>query len=68
MITAEMKLAAMKRELGFRKHVYPNRIAAGKMTQAKADQEIAVTEAIIADYQAIVDKEKAAGDLFGASS
>jgi len=49
-ITDEDKLAAVKRELGYRRRVYPRWIENGKMTQKLADEQIAVFEAIEADY------------------
>ena len=48
--TFEQKLAAVKRELAFRRRVYDRRVAEGKMTQKLADEQIAVMEAITADY------------------
>lgn len=49
--TAGQKLEAVSRELGFRRRVYARRVADGKMTQRLADEQIAVFEAIEADYQ-----------------
>jgi hypothetical protein len=46
------KLAAVNREVNMRRRVYPRWIAAGKMTQAAADRQIAVMVAIAADYRA----------------
>ena len=37
----------MNRELAMREHVYPNRIAAGKMSKADADRKIAMAKAVI---------------------
>ena len=51
------KLAAVRREIGFRKRVYADRVANRKMSQEKADFEIGVMEAIAADYE-----PKAAGE------
>lgn len=48
--TAAEKRAAAERELKFRRRVYPRWIAAGKMTQKEADRQIALMEAIAADY------------------
>jgi hypothetical protein len=31
-----------RREVGMREHVYPARVAAGKMTQAAADKQVAI--------------------------
>lgn len=52
------KLQAVERELGYRRRVYPRRVADGKMTQALADRQIAVFEDIAADYRARADREK----------
>lgn len=47
----DMKREAIERELKLRRSVYPRRIADKKMTQALADKQIAVMEAILKDYQ-----------------
>lgn len=47
----EQKLAAVTRELTFRRRVYARHVAAGKMKQATADFQIAVFEAIAFDYR-----------------
>lgn len=57
-ITATDKLREINRELGQRRHVYPRRIAAGKMTQQAADRQIAIMEAIRADYEPQASKER----------
>lgn len=56
--TAEEKLAAVKREIGFRKRVYARRVAENKMAQAQMDREIAVFEAIADDYETAASKER----------
>jgi hypothetical protein len=40
-------IAAAERELAMRRAVYPGRVAAKKMSQAKADHEIACMEGIL---------------------
>lgn len=55
--TAQQKLDAVEREIGFRRRVYERRVADKKMSQQKADHEIAIFEAIASDY-----REKAAGE------
>lgn len=50
-ITAAEKLACITREINMRRRVYPRWVEGGKMTQAKADSEIAVMVAIAADYE-----------------
>ncbi len=49
-ITSRMKRDAALREVKMRRRVYPRWVAGGRMTQAKADEEIAIMEAIAADY------------------
>lgn len=41
------QIACAERELGYRRHVYPRRIAAKHMTQDLADREIGRMQAII---------------------
>lgn len=55
--TAQQKLKAVERELGFRHRVYTRRVAEKKMSQTMMDDEIAVFEAIAADY-----RDQAAGE------
>ena len=45
------KLKCIDRELGMRRRVYPGFVNRGKMSQQAADEEIAVLEAIKADYE-----------------
>lgn len=56
--TADEKLAAVRRELNMRRRVYPRWVSNGKMSQAKADEETAVMEAIVADYERQVQGER----------
>lgn len=49
-ITHDQKRACIERELKMRRRVYPRWVSDNRMTQAKADEEIAVMEAILADY------------------
>lgn len=48
------KLAAVEREIGFRRRVYARRVAERKMKQDQADREIAIFEAIAVDYRRAV--------------
>lgn len=57
-ITASEKLACVLRELNMRRRVYPRWVENGKMTQAKADAEIRIMEAIAADYERQVHGER----------
>jgi len=49
-ITTTQKRDALKRELAFRKSVYPKQILEGKMTQQQADYQIAVFQSMLDDY------------------
>lgn len=61
--SAADKLKAITRELGWRRVVYPKRVAEGRMKQADADLQIAIFEAIARDYRAAADAEDAKGRL-----
>lgn len=56
--TGAEKLAAVTREIGFRKRVYARRVAERKMTQEQMDREIAVFEAIAVDYEKAAASER----------
>jgi len=45
------KLACIEREIKMRERVYPRWVAAGKMSQEKADLELEVMRAIAEDYR-----------------
>ncbi len=44
------KIACLRRELAMRRRVYPRQVGRGQMTQAEADREIGLIEAILEDY------------------
>lgn len=48
--TAEQKRTAVERELKYRRRVYGRAVADGRMKQSFADEQIAIFEAIRADY------------------
>ncbi len=50
-VTTELKVRALKREIAMRRAVYPARIRRGEMRPSEAEREIAVMEAILADYE-----------------
>lgn len=58
LIPAIEKLRAIERELGFRRTVYPRRVAENKMTQKQAAYQLSVMEAIRDDYLKQVAKEQ----------
>ena len=45
-------IATIEREIGMREVVYPRWVAAGKMTQKKADREILLMRAVVANLRA----------------
>jgi len=47
MITIEDQIKAVEREIGMRRRVYPNWVASKRMSQEKADKEIAAMEAVL---------------------
>jgi hypothetical protein len=49
------KLACARRELAFRRRVYPRFVSEGRMTAVEAEREIAMMAAIVGDYQAVAD-------------
>jgi hypothetical protein len=58
MFTAEQKRKAVERELTYRRRVFPRLIDGGKMTRQTADEQIAIFEAIKADYAEAETKER----------
>ena len=58
LFTATEKLECVQRELALRKRVYPRRVATGKMTQPLADRQLALMEAIVADYEPLAKSER----------
>jgi hypothetical protein len=53
-VTIEEQVACVEREIKMRRRVFPRWVEAGRMTQAKADAEIAAMEAVLATLQAQV--------------
>jgi hypothetical protein len=62
-ITTRDKSNTAYREAGYRRRVYPRLVANGRMTQEKADREIAIMDAIASDYATLADAEAAKGRL-----
>lgn len=50
--TPAEKRREIARELGQREAVYPRLIAAGRLTQQRADRQMALLRAVLADYEA----------------
>jgi hypothetical protein len=58
MITNTDKLQCAERELRFRRRVYAERVADGRMTVKQRDREIKLMEAIAEDYRKAVEAER----------
>lgn len=56
--TAEQKLECLRRELRFRKRVYARKVEQGDMKAEFANEQIALVEAMIADYEALAANER----------
>lgn len=54
------QIAAVKREISMRRHVYPTRVAAGRMKQAQADLEIDRMEAVLETLRALQQQNEPA--------
>jgi hypothetical protein len=65
MTTYKEQLESAKRELAMRERVYPQWVYAERMTQQKADHEIAAMRAIVATLTPLADREAGQGTLFG---
>lgn len=61
--TAADKAACAEREVTQRRRVYPRLVESRRMKQAEADRQIAIMEAIAADYRAQADADEAKGRL-----
>jgi hypothetical protein len=49
--TLDQLIECVKRELAYRRNVYPRRIFAGRMTEQKADQQLRLMEAVLANLE-----------------
>ena len=52
-IGIDRQIACVRREVAMREHVYQRRVADNKMTQAKADEEIATMRAVLATLEGV---------------
>lgn len=64
MFTLEQKLRCVARELNMRRRVYPRWVEQKRMSQDKANLEIALMEQIISDYQTAIKKNANQPTLF----
>jgi hypothetical protein len=56
-VPLHVQIAAAERELSMRRHVYPRRIAEGKMSKELAERETAAMEAIVQTLRSIGEGE-----------
>ena len=56
--TTQQKLQAINREIVFRMRVFERRVLAQRMTQRKAEYEIAIMQAIGQDYEHQLARER----------
>lgn len=61
MKTISEQIAAVEREIKMRRRVYPRWIDSGKLTQQKADHEIACMEAVLETLEGLAPKN---GEMF----
>lgn len=59
-ITLDQQIQAVAREIAMRRSAYPKWVASKRLTQAKADQEIAAMEAVLETLKGIRVAEPAA--------
>lgn len=52
------QVACIKREIRFREHVYPRRIAAGRMSTQDARHEIERMKAVLTTLEEVAAKER----------
>lgn len=57
--TNERLAACAERELKWRQRVYPNRVLTRRMSQAKADEEIAMMRAIVEHFRRLAADDAA---------
>jgi hypothetical protein len=57
-ITLDLQIEAVKREIGMRKRVYPNWVANRKLTQVKADYEIAAMAAVLETLETLKKQQE----------
>lgn len=65
MIPLGAQIAAVRREIAMRERVYPGWTASGRMTQAKAEHEIAAMKAVLETLLDVERKDAEAAAYFG---
>lgn len=57
------QIDCVRREIGMRQSLYPKWVQAGRMTQARADHQIAAMEAVLTTLESLQPAEPQQGDL-----
>lgn len=65
-ITIEQQIQAVKREIGLRQGVYPRFVAAKRMSQEKADHELAAMQAVLRTLEGLLGADAAMKPAHGA--
>lgn len=65
MKTVSEQLAAAQREEALRRNVYPKWVSSGRITQTKAEHEIACMSSIVATLQKMKDLEEVSSQIKG---
>ncbi len=58
MIPLDEQIKCVRREISLRDRVYPSWVARQRMTQRKADEEIATMRAVLATLEGLAEKER----------
>ena len=58
MVTLTEQIKGVRREIDFRKRVYPKQVAEGKMTQQEANYQIELIEYVLNTIQAVLNFER----------
>ena len=58
MVTLTEQIKGVRREIDFRKRVYPKQVAEGKMTQQEANYQIELMEYVLNTIQAVLNFER----------
>jgi hypothetical protein len=58
-VSLERQLECVRREIRLRRQVYPNRVFQKRMSQRKADEELAVMQAVEATLAKLMAREDA---------
>lgn len=57
-VSLEVQVACIRREIGMRERVYPRWVSTAKMTPKRADEEIAAMKAVLATLVELQAKER----------